>query len=116
MKPEGENILFDPVDRSRYPKLPEWKPIEAAPGLYLELCEAQDDSRLKLDAAQSCDVMDIPEHVRLHKLAAAYQRLHDLEILKTQLGRIAPDAIAAVLPLEEVVGLPGVGLNVLDQK
>lgn len=115
MKPEGENIIFDLADKSRYSGLPPWVPIEAAPGLYAKLSERQDEARRELDAAQDHDVMDVSEHIRQHKLAAAHRRIDDLGVLKTQLGELAPDAIADSIPLEEVIG-PGFEVTVLHQK
>lgn len=116
MKRDGELIVFDSVDISRYPSLPKFVPLEGVPELFDKLTERQLEAIEEKSGAESLDVMDEPEHARQHRLAAAHRRLYDLGVLKSQLGMIAPDEIAASMSLEEAVDLPGFNLTVLDQE
>lgn len=117
MRRDDEIIVFDPLDRSRYPGLPKFVPIEGVPDLFEKLTIQEKLALQEKDEAQSLDVMDIPESQSQHKLAVAHRRLHDLGIVKSQLGVLAPDEIAASIPVEVALGIPGeLPVRDLDQE
>jgi hypothetical protein len=114
MHREDDIIRFDAVDKSRYSNLPEWAPIEAVPGIFETLTEQQQEAIEERGYAYGLDIMDVSEHIRQHKILAAERKLRDLGLLREELGRLAPDEIAASIPLAET--LPGIKVAVLHQK
>jgi hypothetical protein len=114
---EGDIIQFNAADRSRYAGLPEWATIESVPGIFQELTERQQEALEDKQDADSLDVMDVPEHERRHRIAAAHRTLHDTGFLKEHLGILAPEEIAASIPIEETLStLPGIDLTHLHQE
>lgn len=110
MQREGNIIGFDEVDKSYYHRLDGSISIEQAPALFKELTEAQMKALSDRDEAECLDVMDVSEHMRQHRVAEAHRRLNDLGRAKKHLGMLAPDEIAASMPLGELIGIPGIEL------
>jgi CRISPR/Cas system-associated protein Csm6 len=99
---------------SRASKLEGWLPIEAIPGLYEELTEEQ--TRLSLEQNE-IQMADEPTRAQRIRLIEANRQLRDLDMVKKQLGRIAPDEIAVSFSLEETLGeVPGIDQTRLYEK
>ncbi|HVV25893.1 MAG TPA: hypothetical protein VHC21_02580 [Candidatus Saccharimonadales bacterium] len=106
MRREGDFISFNEVDKSRYARLEDWAPIEAAPGLFEELTDKQTRLRLELNEIK---MVDQPTRAQEVRLVETNRQLRDLDMMKKQLGRIAPDEIAASFSLEALLDeIPGI--------
>lgn len=96
MHREGDIIHFGAVDASRCPGmgLEPSLPLDDVPDLFKRLSNEQKQARENLDAADDfCDDGGAPD--RQHQIGLASRRLHDLKILKGQLGELAPEVTAA---------------------